>query len=1098
MLRLVLGIAGTGKTTEMLAMLKSRAQAGRPGMLLVPEQFSSSTEGMAYHALGDALSGQVEILSFRTLAQRILRQSGAGGLPVLDDAARVVYVRRALNGVGEQLRAFSRQRRSAAFCSLCAQTLSELKTAGATPARLHQIAQLQQDDKLGEIALIFDAYEAEIANTALDPEDRLSLASKHAGDGWLSGKACYVDSFDGFTAPEYEMLEQLMAWCDEVTVSLCCNSLEGGDALNLFAPVRRVANKLQGMAQKLGVQAQPPLYLGQPKRQQQPVLVALNQWQATGTPPQTRQARGLWLSQAADEWEEVRQAAAQMHRLALEGVPYSRMALVCRDPAFYEAAVRRQMKLYDIPFFYDAPTTIEYTAPVAFIRAALALVRGGLTGDNLLALAKTGLCGFGEEAMAALENYVFTWQPKAAEWRAPFEKNPNGLMAPEDEEGKKQLALAEGLRAKLVPPVERFVQKCKKATAQVLSKQLYLLLAHYNAPHHAERLASVFEDGETGYGQRARRAWNLAMQMLDSMASMLGGETLAAEEYDELFLLLVRATDFGQTPQSLECAVFTGADRMRLAEPDYCFVLGVCEGEFPMQVGYSGLLTHNDRDRLVEGGIELPGSFENRTLLEQMFFYKALCSARKGLYLSWPKRRGGEAKAQSTALQAIARQLEPPPLVLDDAQQAAAPAAAFEMLGEAYRMDAPRTAALYAALEKLQDAGMDRALQLLREIDNPGRFSVEDKPSLHRLVGSRVTIGATAAEQFYRCRFSYYLERVLRVRPRRRAELSPAESGTFVHYILEQVLGQAGANFKHCTDGQLGEMATGCADRFIAENGLEANRRTTQQLGRIKEVCIQLLVFLRDAAGQSEFAIEALELPIGDGEGDIPPLEVTVPGGHSVRVVGVVDRLDTLHRDGKTYLCIIDYKTGDKELKLDEIYCGRNLQMMVYMDALCQNGGGRFENPVPAGVLYLGGDPAPQSGDRNAPSPPPFKLSGLLLDEEGVLRALDDRSAGGWLPLTYLKGGAVRKTKTLAGGEKFSNIMGHVRGLLGGMAQGIEAGSFDARPLVKGQSSPCDYCPYRAACRHEDGVNEDEVAAPPDVFEPEQQEAAGTQQEVAP
>ena len=55
MLKLVLGGSGSGKTTLLYARIKARAEAGQRSILLVPEQFTSSTEGRIYRELGDAL-----------------------------------------------------------------------------------------------------------------------------------------------------------------------------------------------------------------------------------------------------------------------------------------------------------------------------------------------------------------------------------------------------------------------------------------------------------------------------------------------------------------------------------------------------------------------------------------------------------------------------------------------------------------------------------------------------------------------------------------------------------------------------------------------------------------------------------------------------------------------------------------------------------------------------------------------------------------------------------------------------------------------------------------------------------------------------------
>ena len=63
----------------------------------------------------------------------------------------------------------------------------------------------------------------------------------------------------------------------------------------------------------------------------------------------------------------------------------------------------------------------------------------------------------------------------------------------------------------------------------------------------------------------------------------------------------------GHIPQSLDSVIVTTAGRMRLPETDAVFVVGLLEGEFPQTPGDQGLLTHADRDMMMENGAELPG-----------------------------------------------------------------------------------------------------------------------------------------------------------------------------------------------------------------------------------------------------------------------------------------------------------------------------------------------------------------------------------------------------------------------------------------------------------------------------------------------------------
>lgn len=51
MLHLVLGVSGSGKSSHLLQTIRTRALAGEKSVLIVPEQFTSSTEGRLYQLL---------------------------------------------------------------------------------------------------------------------------------------------------------------------------------------------------------------------------------------------------------------------------------------------------------------------------------------------------------------------------------------------------------------------------------------------------------------------------------------------------------------------------------------------------------------------------------------------------------------------------------------------------------------------------------------------------------------------------------------------------------------------------------------------------------------------------------------------------------------------------------------------------------------------------------------------------------------------------------------------------------------------------------------------------------------------------------------
>ena len=182
MLRLILGISGTGKTGRVLAEMKVRAAARRRSILLVPEQFSSSAETMVYRSLGDAFSACAEVYSFTSFAELVLKTFGGAAVKTLTDAARAVAVRRAMDMLGDELQAYRRHRRSTGFCSMCADAIKELKTAGASPETLGLVGETGAGKTTTALSILRLTSEATgkviSAKIELDGEDLMQKSKK--------------------------------------------------------------------------------------------------------------------------------------------------------------------------------------------------------------------------------------------------------------------------------------------------------------------------------------------------------------------------------------------------------------------------------------------------------------------------------------------------------------------------------------------------------------------------------------------------------------------------------------------------------------------------------------------------------------------------------------------------------------------------------------------------------------------------------------------------------------------------------------------------------------------------------------------------------
>ena len=1105
MLKLVLGGSGSGKTSWLYAQLSARAAAGKPSILLVPEQFTSSTEGRIYRELGDAGSGFVESFSFTSLAERILSEEGGAAIRTLTDAGRVTLVRRVLEELQDNVKFYYRHRRSAAFCQLAAETIDELKSAGVTGAEFARLAEGcgPESARLAEIALIYEGYETLLAQTGMDPSDRIELAAARLegalAEGrvpaFLAGRAVYIDEFDTFNAPKQRLMGAMLAALPEVTVALCDDGAPAApDGLGLFSGAKAVGARLRQLARKNGAEVAAPLLLRQDLRHKDaPGLAALGQLLAAGrceTP--AAPLTDIRLFAAPSREEEARAAAGAIRRLMAQGVRCGRIAVVCRDLDRYRAAVRYEFRMADIPLWCDEATTPAFSAPAAAVTALLELARGADYTEQLSALVKTGLTRLAEDEVCALENYAYTWSPKASEWRAVFSKSPRGFGGEKlTEEEIENLRKAEQARAFLIGPVETLRSRCRDASAEQISRALWFCLEALGAEQAQQAQVEALRAARgIPAAEEAAREWNVVMGLLDEMARLLGPETVAPAEYAELFALLLRSSDLGHIPQTLDAVMLASAGKMRLDAPDYVFVLGVAEGEFPAAPAQTGLLTHADRDALIRQEVDLPDCFENRVVREQVCFYKAMTAPAKGLWISWPK---GAGLTLSAAAQPIADLLQPPAPALSLLDMAATPGSALDCLGGGWPLGETERASLTAAL---QDEG--GGLALLARMAGGAPHRLEDLTALGGLLGERLAISPSQLEAYANCPYGYFLHYVLGLRPRKKARLSADQSGTLMHWVLQMALDPhpgpdnpcrdaLPAPFAQLTDSQLTALSAGLVDEYARRYLPEESARLRYLLSRLKKSMAALLCYLRDEQAQSAFAPAACELRIGPG--GVPPQVYHLSDGRTVRLVGTVDRADEwVEEDGTRWVRVVDYKTGTKKLDLKEVYCGLDCQMLLYLFSLTRDSKGRFAGAEPAGVLYLLADPNPATTARAAAGQAaPCQLDGLVRDDEKLFEAMDPGKTGRYLPFGWVNGKPSPYQKNRrADADKLGRIQAHLDGLVTGMGERLCHGAIEAAPLISGRT-PCQWCDYGFICCHEAGSGERLVRelAPERPFEAE-------------
>ena len=200
--------------------------------------------------------------------------------------------------------------------------------------------------------------------------------------------------------------------------------------------------------------------------------------------------------------------------------------------------------------------------------------------------------------------------------------------------------------------------------------------------------------------------------------------------------------------------------------------------------------------------------------------------------------------------------------------------------------EGPQAAALRSAARWV--LGEERCGRLEAAAEKRGH-KIGDEALARRLFGMRMRLSPTRLEQFYRCPFSYYMNKGLGAKARQRAELSPAQAGTLIHRVLEQSVAHfGGEGLSTVPEPELrGEIARQTDGYLIERLGdlSQAPRRLVGGFRRLGDWLYELLRRIGEELSQSRFEPAAFELSIREG-GEVEPLVLRTAAGGEILVDG--------------------------------------------------------------------------------------------------------------------------------------------------------------------------------------------------------------------
>ncbi len=1092
-----LGSSGAGKTTGIQKKIIKEAAAdlNRNYLFLVPEQFTLQTQREILERSGNSGMYNIDALSFNRLCWRVFDEQGLAMPQVLEDTGKSMIVKKVVLEHRDELTIYRSKVKKQGFIEEMKSLIAEFYQYGIDGDRIEEMQKLAGDrrilkDKLHDIKIIYDAFKKFIDGRFVMNEEIIDRMCDIAADsGLLKDSVIVLDGFTGFTPSQYNCINVLMKYCRDIHVVLSISRKEAekvkkGDLRyegSLFELTIKTVKKLSGLAEKNNVPTDTVIYDDEKGRySSNPSLAHLEKNIFRFPYSKSADHRAITLLSASDRDEETDFVLAKLRELVFDAgkdgkgsnIRYENIAVLSGDVSAYGDMLERKFRNAGIPVFIDEKHSIAGMNIVDLIDSVLETELFDYSYESVFRFLKTGLTGIGRDDIARMENYVIARGIKGARrWKQEWKKKAPGIESI-NETREKTAELLSGFSEceKKKPTVtERLTALYELLDSCNVEEQLYFL---------SEELKKSTDPKKRIKGTEYGQLFKTVVTVFERINGLLGEERMELEEFKDVLDTGFSEAKLRRIPGGADSVVVGDIERTRIDNKKVIFFIGCNDSVIPKNSSSEGLLNEFDRELFAENDIELSPTKRDSASLNELYLYLALTKPSERLYITYARSSADEKDAGPAyifgRIMKLYEGLEIQRVSGFEKDNA------YRLLGSDRGLGTVISELRKGTLDENSLAGIlaktfkaeDPQLMKLLAGASSGKKNRRNltKKEAEELYG-RVIIGSiTRLQKFAECAFAHFASYGLKLKERQEYRLGSLELGNIYHDSLQnfaESLKQDGIKWSECPTEEQGRREAKAVEKALLqyEDIIGSSKRIEYFRTSIKRVIAR--------------TVDIVTKQLSLGEFDVAYVEKGFSHESSLmKLTGKIDRLDIVRKKGKTYIRVIDYKTGKTAFDMDLVKAGLQLQLAIYTAESLAELREMKEDTVPAGMYYYKiDDPIldhAKSSEKDRMAK--LRLDGLTVDEDEII-ALHDKTLvdenGRRIPeksdvinYNYTKDGKLYKgcEKSVIPRDDFERVAKTASDKAKSLAEEILAGRVEVDPYENKGSNPCSFCAYAGVC----------------------------------
>ena len=599
-----------------------------------------------------------------------------------------------------------------------------------------------------------------------------------------------------------------------------------------------------------------------------------------------------------DIYDEVSFVNNLISKNIYEGLSYDDILIVCDKDTY----IPYFDLLLNHPFNNSKKTGVLTSR---FIKILCDILSGCFSSDNFINLLKLGLFNISDKKIDSLDNYVYSWNLEDKNFYEEFTYNPTGNKKNFSSFDIEKLDSLNKIKDDVISPIRTLLENVinESDKTQIL-RYFYMYLdcegimekLFEKDSEGALKLVNVFNDMNNYLNSNA--SFSEVIEVLKNISF----ESDKTEVYQDTI-----------TISNLEDFVLEGKKIV--------YFLGATNEFLPKEFKPSHLISSYDIDKDNLNELVL----DNKNKWDYLFSHLILF---KNVYVTTPKL-GNDLKLKEASImlnKVIKKDIE---------------------IAKIYdRKSMIKDYAIKLSNKKINKVCDDYFCKINEVNHHNLNLRIPSNTAL-KLYSKTLNVSPSSIETYAKCPFYHFILYGLKLKVKEKYLFDSREAGTFVHYLLENVIKNDIDNIK---EGNTYEIIKKYSLSYLKDNGKIMDNKTKYLIEELSKSTSNVINMIVSEQEKSRFKPTFFELKIDDNS-TVTPLSVKLLNG-TLNINGIVDRVDTYQDDENFYYRIIDYKTGEKKFRLDEVLMGLNLQMLIYLLAIKNSHSFTDKKMIPSALLY--------------------------------------------------------------------------------------------------------------------------------------------------